>query len=222
MRGRLLESALQIIAAHGLAALSIDRLIAQADVSRGTFYKYYDSPQTVVRELAFGISNELIQHAEPLVLSLSDPATRIATGVRALMYTCAAHPVLGHFLVHLGWSDINQQHQMFNYVKRDVDEGQRVQRFLPMAPDLALCLVGISAIAGIQVMLLSPNPEGVPEQTAAAVLRALGLEHADAAQISQRPLLLPGLPETGLIQRATSLSEGLNVFKPSGGDSLSR
>lgn len=92
--------------------------------------------------------------------------------------------MLGHFLVHLGWSDISQQHQMFNYVKRDVDEGQRVQRFLPMAPD--------------------------------------GLEHADAAQISQRPLLLPGLPETGLIQRATSLSEGLNVFKPSGSDSLSR
>lgn len=207
MRGRLLDSALHIISANGLAALSIDRLIAHAEVSRGTFYKYYDAPNTLVRELALGISNELILHAEPLVLKLVDPAARIATGVRALMYICAAQPVLGHFLVHLGWSDINQQHQMFNFVKRDVDEGQRLQRFLPMAPDLALCLVGISAIAGIQVMLLSPNPRGIPEQTAAAVLRALGMKNEDAEPIAQRALPQHRLPKSGLIHRATSLAQ---------------
>lgn len=209
MRAKLLESALQIIAADGLSGLSIDRLIVHAGVSRGTFYKYYDAPQSVVRELALGISNELIAHVEPLVQQIPDPAVRVATGLRGLMYICSAHPVLGHFLIHLGWPDINQRHLMFNYVKRDIEEGQKLKRFNSMATELALCLVGVSAIAGIQVMLLSNTQDGVPEETAAAILRALGLPDSEASAIAAIPLAKPSLPETGLIFRATSLANAI-------------
>lgn len=207
MRARLLESALQIIATDGLGALSIDHLIQHAGVSRGTFYKYYDAPAGVVRELALGISNELIALAEPLVLQVPDPAARVATGLRALMHTCAAHPVLGHFLLHLGWPDLDQQHLMFRHVKRDIEEAQRLGRFKPMPTDLALCLVGVSAIAGIQVLLLSAEAgPGVPEQTAGAILRALGMADDEATRVATLPLAAPELPAAGLIHRTTSLA----------------
>jgi AcrR family transcriptional regulator len=206
MRARLLEAALQIIADEGTAALSIDRLILQAGVSRGTFYKYYDAPQALVRELALGISNELISNAEPLVQLVDDPAVRIAVGLRALMHTCRAHPVLGHFLVHLGWQDLNQQHLMFDYVKRDLDQAQQLGRFGVIESDLALSLVGASALVGIQVMMKSPGQvPKAPEETTAAVLRALGMKDPEAQAIAHLPLPPIPLPETGLISRVTKM-----------------
>jgi len=206
MRARLLESALNIIAKDGLHAMTIDRLTVHAGVSRGTFYKYYDAPEAVIRELAVGISNELIQLAEPLVQQITDPVARIATGVRALMKTCAAYPVLGHCLIKLDWSDINQQHLMFNYVKRDLDEAQRTGQFKAMHAELALCLVGVSAISGLQVMMNSAAEPDLPEQTAMAVMRALGMENEMARRLVEIPIAVPQLPETGLIYRATSLA----------------
>lgn len=207
MRARLLESGLQIVAAEGVAALTIDKLIGHAGVSRGTFYKYYDAPQTLIRELAVDISNELIQHAEPLVQTLPDPAARVATGVRALIHTCARHPVLGHCLIHLGWHDINQQHLVFNYVQRDLEEAQKSGRFDRMPIDLALCLVGVSVIAGIQVALLSrKKSKDTAETTALAILRALGMKDREARTIANAPLPASDLPSGGLIERATSLA----------------
>lgn len=205
MRARLLESALQTIAAEGVGALTIDKLIAHAGVSRGTFYKYYEAPQAVIRELALGISNELIQHAEPLVQQTADPAARVATGVRALIHSCANHPVLGHCMIHLGWHDIHQQHLVFHYVKRDIEEGQKTGRFDKMPTDLALCLVGVSAIAGIQVALgAHTQNKGTAETTALAILRALGLQDAEARAIANAPLPPLGLPSGGLIDRTTN------------------
>ena len=208
MRARLQESALQLIAAEGVAALSIDRLIVHADVSRGTFYKYYDAPQTLVRELALGISNELINNAEPLVQQIEDPAARIATGLRALMHTCRANPVLGHFLVHLGWHDITQQHLMFDYVKRDLAQAQKQKRLDKMTIELALALIGATAIAGIQFMMKSLNKNlGAPEETAAAIMRALGMSGLESEEISQLPMPKLKLPDTGLIYRVTNLAK---------------
>jgi TetR/AcrR family transcriptional regulator, ethionamide resistance regulator len=202
MRARLLESALQIIAADGLAALSIDRLIAHAEVSRGTFYKYYDAPQALVRELALDISNELIAHADPLVQQIADPAARISFGLRSLMHTCRAHPVLGHFLIHLGWHDIHQQHLVFDYVKRDIEQGFQQGRFKGMGTDLALCLVGVSAIAGLQVMMgQTGTAADVPEDTAAAILRALGTPAQEAHAIARLPMPQTPPPETRLISK---------------------
>lgn len=207
MRARLQESALQIIAAEGAAGLSIDRLIQHAGVSRGTFYKYYDAPVALVRELALGISNELIQHAEPLVQQVEDPAARIAMGLRALMQTCRAHPVLGHFLVHLGWHDVSQQHLMFDYVQRDLQQAQRQGRLPAMPNELALALVGASAIAGIQVMMRSPRKlRDLPELTAAAILQALGMPAQEAQAITGNSMPAAPLPETGLISRVARLS----------------
>lgn len=210
MRSRLQESALQIIAAEGAAGLSVDRLIQHAGVSRGTFYKYYDAPVALVRELALGISNELIEHAEPLVQQVEDPAARIALGLRSLMHTCSVVPVLGHFLVHLGWHDMNQQHLMFDYVSRDLLEAQRLGRLQAMSPELALGLVAASAIAGIQVMMrASSNTRDMPEQTAAAILRALGMPAGQAELVVSQPMPEVPLPATGLIARITHAARGV-------------
>src|SRR4030095_10645030 len=66
MRSRLLSSALQLVAAQGPSSTSIDDVIAAAEVSRGTFYKYFPSPEALVQELAFEVAKDLVYMADPV------------------------------------------------------------------------------------------------------------------------------------------------------------
>ncbi|QUN32293.1 helix-turn-helix transcriptional regulator (plasmid) [Cupriavidus sp. KK10] len=61
MRWRLLNSALKLVASKGHAAMSVDDVIREAGVSRGTFYKYFASPDVLIRELATEIASQIVR-----------------------------------------------------------------------------------------------------------------------------------------------------------------
>ena len=59
MRLRLLSTAVRIGAEKGPAAITIDDVVVGAEVSRGSFYKYFPSTDALLREVATQIANEL-------------------------------------------------------------------------------------------------------------------------------------------------------------------
>ena len=85
MRSRLIESALTLVAKNGVAATSIDDITSEAQVSRGTFYKYFDSPSALVEAVAKEVTNRLLALIDPVVLTHDDPVKRVATGVRLVL-----------------------------------------------------------------------------------------------------------------------------------------
>src|SRR5262245_13544652 len=110
MRTRLLDSALALVAERGVAATSIDDIISTARVSRGTFYKYFAAPDTLLRELALELTNDILRTVHPLVLQHDDPAARIATGLRLVVRLAESRPAVGSFFLRLGWPDIDRRH----------------------------------------------------------------------------------------------------------------
>ena len=207
MRARLLASAMQLVAEKGPAATSIDDVIAAADVSRGTFYKYFTSPEALVRELATEIANELIRMAEPVVLSHDDPAERVSCGIRLVARLAIDHPLAASFLVRLGWPDARGPNMLLDFVKRDLEEGIRQGRFTRMPIALGLNIVA-GAVLGASHCMLAPDCEpDFAEQTAAAALRALGVDAQTAARISSTPLKpVEVLPE-GLLMETAALAK---------------
>ena len=140
---------MRLVAQKGPAATSIDDVISAADVSRGTFYKYFPSPDAMVRELAVEIANELIGMAEPVVQSYSDPAERVSCGMRLVARLAIDHPLAATFLVRLGWPDARGPNMLLDFVKRDLTEGIRQGRFTPMPISLALNIV-TGAVRGMK------------------------------------------------------------------------
>ena len=188
MRARLLASAMRLVAEKGPAATSIDDVIAAAEVSRGTFYKYFPSPDALVRELAVAIANELIAMAEPVVLSHEDPAERVSTGMRLVTRLAIDHPLAATFLVRLGWPDARGPNMLLDFVKRDLSAGIRQGRFARMPISLALNIV-TGAVLGATHCMLEPECESdFAEQSAAAALRGLGLDAKSAERIARSPL----------------------------------
>ena len=199
MRARLLASAMRLVAEKGPAATSIDDVICAADVSRGTFYKYFPSPDALVRELAIEIANELIGMAEPVVLSHDDPAERVSTGIRLVARLAIDHPLAATFLVRLGWPDARGPNMLLDFVQRDLTEGIRLGRFTPMPVALALNIVTGAVLGATHCMLEPGCDRDFAEQSAAAALRGLGLEAKSAERIANGPLRPVAISTRGLL-----------------------
>jgi len=203
MRARLLASAMKLIAAKGPAATSIDDVISTAEVSRGTFYKYFPSPEALVRELAVAVANELITMAEPVVLTFDDPAERVSSGIRLVARLAVDHPLAASFLIRLGWPDARGPNILLDFVERDLAEGIRQGRFTHMPIALALNIVA-GAVLGASHCMLEPGCEGdFAEQTAAAALRALGVDAKSAERIANSPLTPVEILPTGLLMETS-------------------
>jgi AcrR family transcriptional regulator len=193
MRARLLDSALALVAERGAAAASIDEIVSAARVSRGTFYKYFDAPDTLLREVALELTNDILRAVHPLVLQHDDPAARIATGMRVVVRLAYSRPAVGSFFLRLGWPDLDRRHVLFDFVQRDLAAGIRRGRFTAMPLLLALNIVAGTALGAIHAVLGKVNARDIAEQAAASAMRALGIEAEQAARLVALPLpqLLP-------------------------------
>ena len=188
MRSRLLATTLQLVAAEGPAAVSIDDVIAAAEVSRGTFYKYFPSPEVLVQEVALKVATDLVFMADPVVLQRDDPAERVACGIRLVARLALHHPAAAGFLAQLGWPDTDGQNVLLDFVRRDLAEGMRRGRFREMPMSLALNMVSGGVIGAIHCMLKPTCEPDFAEMSAAAVLRALGVAAQTAAAVAYKPL----------------------------------
>jgi AcrR family transcriptional regulator len=208
MRLRLFASALALVAEKGPDATSIDDVISHAAVARGTFYKYFASPDALVQELALELANELIRMAEPVVQQLGDPAERVCAGIRIVSRVALVHPAVAGFLVRLGWPARYGPGLLLDYVRRDLTEGLRSGRFAEMPIDLALNIAS-SAVLGATYCMLQPGCQpDFPELSAAAALRALGLDARTALRIATRPLApVDPLPD-GLLVATLGMDSG--------------
>jgi AcrR family transcriptional regulator len=205
MRARLLASAMRLVAEKGPAATSIDDVISAAEVSRGTFYKYYPSSDALVRELAIEVANELIRMADPVVQSFDDPAERVSCGMRLVSRLATDHPLAATFLVRLGWPDARGPSMLLDFVKRDLTDGIQQGRFSPMPIALALNIVTGASLGSIHCMLAPGCEPDFAEQSAAAALRGLGLDAKSALRIANKPLKPVEVLSEGLLTETSEI-----------------
>ncbi len=206
MRARLIEGALALVAQRGPVATSIDDVISAAQVSRGTFYKYFDAPASLVDAAAKEISNELMRLIDPVVQQSEDPVVRMATGVRLALRLALQHPVLGGFVARLGWPNIPPDQLMLVFVPRDLEMGMQQGKFMRMDMRAALHLTGGVVMGGIHALLSGTAPDDYPEMAAMTVLMGLGVDRELArktAYAKLKPLRVDG---DGLIARTLTNS----------------
>lgn len=190
MRARLVHAAFSIAAQSGFGAVTIDAVIAQADVARGSFYKYFDSTQALMEAVGKDVSDALLETMHPVVSLLEDPAQRIAAGVRLVLQMGQLHPRLAGFLVRSGWPAADLSPMFHAVVGATLRSGMAQGRFADMAPELAHSIVVGSMVGALHAYSGQGAAETLPQQAAAAVLRGLGLPAKEAARIAAQKLPL--------------------------------
>jgi AcrR family transcriptional regulator len=119
---RLLEVADELFYAEGINTVGIDRIIAQASVTKATFYKQYGSKDALIIEYIHGRDRQAREQLESLVADASDAGKALegyvaaivseidAPGFRGCAFINAAaefsnpnHPVRRAVLAHREW-----------------------------------------------------------------------------------------------------------------------
>ena len=158
-----------------------------------------------MRELALELRSEIVRTAEPYVLRYGDPAQRLATGMRLAIGMATRHPVVGAFIVRMGWPDVDRRHPMFEYARRDLEAGQQIGRFVPMPMALALNIVASTVLGSIHAVLFESGGPDFASAATASALRALGVDVDQSARIVAQPLEQPALIAGGWMMRSAPL-----------------
>jgi AcrR family transcriptional regulator len=201
MRDTLLVAGFRLAAEKGADGFSIDDVIVAAEVSRGTFYKYYTSPADLVRDVALVLSEELILTVDQLFQGHEDPAERAATAMRAVLAWVRKAPLVGAFIMRAGWPTAGPGHVFFATVGPNIDAGLASGRFQLAHREIGLALVGGLSLGAMRGLATGQMPEDFAESVAETLLVALGLARAEALRLANLPMKLPAPLAGGLMAR---------------------
>lgn len=98
MRARILMATLQVHADRPLGQPVIDHVIQEAGVSRGTFYKYFDSLDQALLAVGRELSEQFVLDLLPVHDALTLPWQRFAVGFRLFLMRAAQDPLWAAFV----------------------------------------------------------------------------------------------------------------------------
>ena len=101
MTARLLQATMECYSEHlSSGPPSVDEVIARADVSRGTFYKYFDSVDEAIERRAGELVDEMIESLKNLVNDQTRPVLLFTISVHLFLMRSVLEPVWAAFVAH--------------------------------------------------------------------------------------------------------------------------
>lgn len=183
-RARLIESAYQVFARKGVDAVTIDDIIAEAGVARGTFYNYFQTPEDVLKAVAGNMSDEINQKIWVQYAAINDPAERLAIAIRQFLHSCIRDSTWGWVIVRIGLVAAPLSETMERGMMTDLEAGIRLNRFQVDNLQAACDLVLGTGLMAIHSILSGSTAKDYPEHIAKIILKTLGVDDTEAHSIA--------------------------------------
>jgi AcrR family transcriptional regulator len=187
-RASLIEAAYRVFARKDSEAVTIDDIIAEAAVARGTFYNYFQTREDVLKAVAASLSDAMNQRLWAQAVAIVDPAERMAIAIRQFLHQSIRDATWGWVIVRIGLVAAPLSETIERGVMSDLEAGIRLKRFHVDSFQAAIDLIlgtGLMAMRSILEGHLEPD---YPEQIAKMILKALGVADAEAHAIAFKVL----------------------------------
>jgi AcrR family transcriptional regulator len=185
-RELLLDAAVRIFARKGAGAAAIHEIAAEAGLANGTFYNYFRTRDELVEAASLRLAERFDTRIAAGRRQASDPAERVAIGCRRFMLQAKQDPVWGAAILRVWATSPIVNRTTAAGLLADLQAGRRAGRFRISSADAAIDLVQGAVLSGMRTILEGRGGERHASAVAALVLRALGVDAADA--IAARPL----------------------------------
>jgi AcrR family transcriptional regulator len=187
-RSHLIESAYRVFARKETDAVTIDDIIAEAGVARGTFYNYFQTREDVLRAVAASLSDVINQKIWAQYATISDPAERMAIGLRQFLHQAMRDATWGWVIVRIGLVAAPLSETIERGLMSDLEAGIRLNRFQVESSQAAIDLVLGTALMATRTILEGHREPNYPEQVTKLVLKSLGVANDDAGAIAFKAL----------------------------------
>lgn len=180
MRAQLLEAVFKVYPRHASQGPAvISDVIDAAQVSRGTFYKYFNSVEEAVEELGRQLAGELAAAFGLMFEDIQNPLQRAAIAFQLYLIKAQMEPHWGAYIRHL--NNIEQDNQFLQHLTADMTGGAAAGVFHIASTGAAIDLVTGSMIEGVKRIVDGKADENYIPTLTVMMLRSLGVAE-DAAE----------------------------------------
>jgi AcrR family transcriptional regulator len=187
-RGQLLQAAMQVFSARGVALASLQEVAAVAGVANGTVYNHFASKDELVEQVALWLAMGLCEAIDASSRDVAEGAERMAIGNRRYLWFAQHCPAWAMLLLDIGAAEPKHFEAIGQYPLADLRLGHRQKAFRFASEAAAMDLVAGTVMRGMQTVAAGQAPKGHAEAVAATVLMGLGVAREDAIAIAKRPL----------------------------------
>jgi len=162
----------------------IDNVIRIAGVSRGTFYKYFDTLDEVLADIARSTAGEMLTSYARLFGSIDDAAVRLAAGPLMAMARAAMEPAHGAIVANADLYDASTGEDPRRRLVEDslnYGRAQGVFRFESLVAAFDL-VIGTSVEGARRISRSGVLETSAIRETVALVLMGLGLDRTAAVR----------------------------------------
>lgn len=189
-RGQLVAAAGALFARQAVEAVTVDDVIREAGVAKGTFYVHFKDMSALTAAVADDLVEAIDELLQPVRLSIDDPALRIAYGCSCFINKAFGDPRWAGLAARMATTVARGGEVARRRLHEDLKENARRLPRDGMSAEL-----GQEVVTGILLQVLSAIAEGRlssrhREGALAAIMRAIGL---DARQVKS---VLARLPPT--------------------------
>ena len=188
-RAQLVAAANSLFARQAMESVTVDEVVREAGVAKGTFYVHFDG----LEALTAAVAEELVQTFDELLqpgrLSLVDPALRIAFGCSSFINKALNDPRWASLVARMAAAPIGGELLR----RRLFEDLQQFSKSLPGAA--ASAELNLEIVVGIMLQLMRALGEGRlssldRDAALGAILRAIGLSARQEKSVLAR-LLAP-------------------------------
>ncbi len=159
------------------------------EVANGTFYNYYFATREQLFEaITVWLADSYSRHIDESYAHIEDGAERMAIGNRRYVLFAVDSPDWARMIIGLADAGASLLQHIVQYPLRDLRLGLRQKRFRIASEAAALDLVAGTVLHAMRRVLAREAGRSHAVATATTVLRGLGMDYDDAAEIARRPL----------------------------------
>jgi AcrR family transcriptional regulator len=188
---RISDAAIRLFVEKGTTQLTISELAQEANVARGTLYRNIGSVEGLFDRIIAELSADMHQRVSATFAGIDDSAARLATGVRLWVRYAHENPTLGRFAVRFGLSEESLRTMLTGPPMQDINAGLAAGRYTigsSNVDSVASLVLGATVSAMWMVIEGHQTWREAGTATAELLLRALGIQPAEAHEISTTEL----------------------------------
>ncbi|MCU0968890.1 MAG: TetR/AcrR family transcriptional regulator [Rubrivivax sp.] len=186
---------MRLFAERGVTKVNVSQLASAAGMARGTIYSHVDDFDRLFEVVAGHLAHEMTERVVACMADVTDPAVRLATGVRQYIRRAHDEPPWGRFMIRFGLSDAVMRTVMRGDPQADFVAGIESGRYAvrrDQLPAMVAMLAGGTLAAMLPVLDGRGTWRDVGSDTVELMLVGLGLDRAEARAIATADL--PPLP----------------------------
>ncbi|MBM0106304.1 TetR/AcrR family transcriptional regulator [Steroidobacter sp. S1-65] len=186
-RAALMSAGRTLFASRDVEGVTVDQIVATAEVAKGSFYNHFIDKDVFAREIASAVRRQAEQAVNEANAGVTDPAAQLARALCVFMRFAIEHRESAQVLWRLNSGATMVDAPINRNLREDVQQGITQQRFKHVDLEVAVLLVMgtivISLRHALEERLVTP-PISIAKGMAAGLLRSLGVPAVQADRLA--------------------------------------